>query len=128
MTEQSTSNTISVATFVEVLKRSQLIDVEKLPRVLKTISGSTGEDRTASTVAEHLVIAGHVTKWQAAQLLKGKYRVFLLGKYLFRRPLGRGGIGVVFEAEHLMLGTRVAIKVLPKDRGTTDKAVSRFLA
>jgi eukaryotic-like serine/threonine-protein kinase len=128
MTEQSTSNTLSVAAFVEVLRRSQLISEDDLPRILKTISASTGDDRTASTVAEHLVTSGHVTKWQAAQLLKGKYRGFLLGKYRFRKPLGRGGMGVVFEAEHLVLGTRVAIKVLPKERGTTDKAVSRFLA
>ena len=128
MTEQSTTNPLSVSAFVEVLKRSQLIEADDLPRVLKTIAASTGDDRTANTVAEHLVTSGHVTKWQAAQLLKGKYRGFILGKYCFRKPLGRGGMGVVFEAEHLVLGTRVAVKVLPKDRGTTDKAVSRFLA
>lgn len=128
MAEQSTSNSLSVPAFVEVLKRSGLIEAEKLPRVLKTISASTADDRTAETIAEHLVTAGHVTKWQAAQLLRGKYRGFVLGKYRFQRPLGRGGMGVVFEAEHLVLGTRVAVKVLPKDRGTTDKAVSRFLA
>ncbi len=128
MTDQSTTTTLSVPAFVEVLKRSQLIEADALPRVLKTIAASTDDDRTVETVAEHLVTSGHITKWQAAQLLKGKYRGFVLGKYIFRKPLGRGGMGVVFEAEHLVLGTRVAIKVLPKDRGTTDKAVSRFLA
>ncbi len=128
MTEQSTANTLSVAAFVEVLRRSQLISEDVLPRVLKTVSASTGDNRTASMVAEHLVTAGHITKWQASQLLRGKYRGFLLGKYCFKKPLGRGGMGVVFEAEHLVLGTRVAIKVLPKDRGATEKAVGRFLA
>ncbi len=128
MTEQSAPTTLNVTTFIEVLKRSQLIDAEKLPRILKVIAASTGEDRTASMVAEHLVTSGLITKWQAAQLLKGKYRGFLIGKYCFRKPLGRGGMGVVFEAEHLVLGTRVAVKVLPKDRGATEKAVSRFLA
>ena len=128
MTEQSTSITLSVPAFVEVLRRSQLIEADDLPRLLKTIAASTGDDRTATTITEHLVTSGHVTKWQSAQLLKGKYRGFLIGNYRFRKPLGRGGMGVVFEAEHRVLGTRVAIKVLPKDRGTTDKAVSRFLA
>ncbi len=128
MTEQSTSKTLSVPAFVEVLKRSRLIETDDLPRVLKTIAASTGDDRTANTITEHLVTSGHITKWQAAQLLKGKYRGFFIGKYCFRKPLGRGGMGVVFEAEHLVLGTRVAIKVLPNDRSTTDKAVSRFLA
>jgi len=128
MTEQSAPASLNVATFVEVLTRSKLIDAQKLPRILKSIAASTGEDRSASIVAEHLITAGHITKWQAAQLLRGKYRGFLIGKYCFRKPLGRGGMGVVFEAEHLVLGTRVAVKVLPKDNGATEKAVSRFLA
>ena len=34
------------------------------------------------------------------------------GKYVLRRLIGKGGMGAVFEAEHVELGKRVAIKIL----------------
>jgi eukaryotic-like serine/threonine-protein kinase len=49
--------------------------------------------------------------------------VVLGGKYRIEGHLGEGGMGVVFSAQHLELGTKVAIKVLR--RGVGDEA--RFL-
>src|SRR5688572_25058105 len=37
------------------------------------------------------------------------------GKYVVRGELGRGGFAVVYDAEHLGLGRRVAIKVVHLD-------------
>jgi hypothetical protein len=48
------------------------------------------------------------------------------GKYRVLQQIGRGGMGVVYEAEHLGLGKRVAIKLmLEKYTGDTE-AVARF--
>jgi serine/threonine protein kinase len=36
----------------------------------------------------------------------------IIGKYKILHELGRGGMGVVYAAEHLTLGSRVAVKML----------------
>ncbi|MDP9000350.1 MAG: serine/threonine protein kinase, partial [Myxococcota bacterium] len=49
------------------------------------------------------------------------------GKYRLTRLLGDGGMGAVFEAQHAVLGTRVAIKVLHPELARRTGLVERFL-
>lgn len=120
---------LNLATFVELLKRSKIIDAERLRRTLKaTLLSSENEKPAPDEVAKNLVNAGMLTEWQAGKLLKGKYKGFFLGKYLIRRPLGQGGMGVVYEAEHSVLNTQVAVKLLPKNKNEVARSVSRFMA
>jgi serine/threonine protein kinase len=49
-----------------------------------------------------------------------------LGDYHLVREVGRGGMGVVYEAEQRSLGRRVALKVLPVRALTETAAVERF--
>ncbi len=49
------------------------------------------------------------------------------GKYRLLREIGRGGMGVVYEAEDLRLKRRIALKFLPPDAVADADARARFL-
>ncbi|MCR9199572.1 MAG: serine/threonine protein kinase [Planctomycetaceae bacterium] len=50
----------------------------------------------------------------------------VLGDYRLRKRIGRGGMGVVYEAEQLTLQRRVAVKVLPFAAALDDRRLQRF--
>ncbi len=49
-----------------------------------------------------------------------------LGDYVLIREVGRGGMGVVFEAVHQSLGRRVALKVMLEHELESEKQIARF--
>ncbi len=49
-----------------------------------------------------------------------------LGDYVIIREVGRGGMGVVFEAVHQSLGRRVALKVMLEKELESEKNITRF--
>jgi serine/threonine protein kinase/tetratricopeptide (TPR) repeat protein len=56
----------------------------------------------------------------------GPARLERLGDFRIIREVGRGGMGVVFEAEQESLGRRVAVKVLPRQVLLDEKHLKRF--
>jgi serine/threonine-protein kinase len=50
----------------------------------------------------------------------------LLGKYRVLRELGRGGMASVYEAEHVHIGKRLAVKVLASELASSTIVIERF--
>jgi tetratricopeptide (TPR) repeat protein len=49
-----------------------------------------------------------------------------LGDFELLREIGRGGMGIVYDARQVSLNRRVALKILPPGLGLTAQAVRRF--
>jgi serine/threonine-protein kinase len=50
----------------------------------------------------------------------------LIGKYRVTRELGRGGMAAVYEAEHVNIGKKVAVKVLASELASSAVVIERF--
>src|SRR5256712_11382656 len=48
------------------------------------------------------------------------------GQYQIEALLGKGGMGAVYRARHILLGDRVAIKVLPPEMRSNSEWLRRF--
>jgi len=59
-------------------------------------------------------------------LVKSPYPRMIAGRYRFDRRLGRGGMGVVYEAFDTELKRQVAVKVIRPDLMSSADAIARF--
>ncbi|MEM9659258.1 MAG: serine/threonine-protein kinase, partial [Planctomycetota bacterium] len=55
-----------------------------------------------------------------------QHRLKTIGDFQLIREIGRGGMGVVYEAEQISMGRIVALKVLPFAAVMDEKAITRF--
>lgn len=115
-------------TFVDCVRRSDLIDKDRLGKALEELTDrlGTGAVENPQVVAGHLREAGLLTQWQCDKLLEGRHKGFFLGKYKLLGHLGTGGMSAVYLAEHIHMHRRVAIKVLPTQRVHDSSYLARF--
>jgi serine/threonine-protein kinase len=120
---------ISVAQFLDLLRRSGLVDSVKLDETLTSIESEATEGQLDDVqyVASALVKRYLLTVWQVKQLLKKRYRGFFLRQYKILGHLGSGGMSSVYLAEHTLMQRRVAIKVLPRKRLEKSIYLERFI-
>jgi serine/threonine protein kinase len=119
---------VSVEKFLEMLQRSGLVESSQLSAALRDITSHDGGQlpEVPERIADRLVDANLITRWQVDMLLKGKHKGFFLGKYKLLRQIGRGGMSNVYLAEHVMMKRQVAIKILPPNKTEDSSYLDRF--
>jgi serine/threonine protein kinase len=110
---------------LELVRKSELIPQPRLDTFASQVAAA-GSARTPRDLANLLVAAGLVTHFQAEQFLQGKWRGFTIGKYKVLERIGSGGMGTVYLCEHLSVGRKVAVKVLPTSQSDNPSALGRF--
>ncbi len=117
--------TPSVDAFLRLVLRSGLLDRAQLQGALRNLP-LEGRDRT-DAVAEHLVRAGKLSRFQARKLLRGTCLGLVLGPFQVLAPIGRGGMGTVYLARDQRSGQLLALKVLPPKRAKDEeRLLARF--
>jgi serine/threonine protein kinase len=112
----------TIEDFVELGVRSGLLD-----RGLLDVASSKPPTATLPEFVDGLVQNGQLTRFQAEKLMNGRWRGFVIaGKYRLLERLGAGGMGAVYLCEHVTMGRRVALKVLPLSQAEDQASLQRF--
>jgi serine/threonine protein kinase len=111
---------------LELVRKSGVLPDDRLGAYLEPLRATQRLPAKPSDLAEQLIRDGLVTRFQADQLLHGKWRGFFLGHYTLLGRLGAGGMAMVFLAEHKTLHRRVALKVLPTNHAQDEESLKRF--
>lgn len=119
---------LSVNQFVDYIQRSGLVEEDRLAQALddykRSHDGELADD--SEGLADFLITANLLTRWQCDKLLNRQYKGFHLGKHKLLGHLGSGGMSSVFLAEHRLMHRLAAIKVLPKKRVSDSSYLERF--
>lgn len=116
----------TVQEFLDLLRKSELLEEKQLAGIIHQIKTSPQVPTQPAQLASVMVRDGVLTKFQAEQLVAGKFKGFFIGNYKVMRPLGAGGMANVYLAQHRMVPRQVAIKVLPKAKADDSVVLKRF--
>jgi response regulator RpfG family c-di-GMP phosphodiesterase len=115
---------LSVAEFLDRLLGSRLLTADEVDRFLSSQPGLLESDTV--TLVEAFMGQGLLTEYQIKRLLSGQTFGLVLGNYRMVEPLGSGGMGDVYKAEHIHMKRAVAIKVLVTKEDRSSVFLQRF--
>lgn len=116
----------AVEEFTERLRQGKRPSIAEFKERYPSVSDEIEDLLTSVAMIEELKNQNTATTDSLKKEMKQITRLERIGDYRIIRELGRGGMGVVFEAIHESLGRRVAIKVMPNRTFDDQKYLERF--
>ena len=112
--------------FLACVTSSGIVETARLDPYTQALRRKGNLPPAPKPLATRMIADGLITPFQGQQLLLGRHRNFILGRYKILEPLGAGGMGRVFLCEHLVMRHRVAVKMLPRKKKEDPARVARF--
>lgn len=112
------------ADFVERQRKGERVSIEQYAAEHPELAEEIQELFPTIVAMERLKLQQE--KSGSGQASLGPVKLERLGDYRILREIGRGGMGIVFEAEQESLARRVAIKVLPRHALLDEEHLKRF--
>jgi eukaryotic-like serine/threonine-protein kinase len=116
---------VTLHQFIERLTQSGLLTADELAAFQKALPADR-QPHDGQALANELLQAHKLTRFQAEAVLQGKTKGLVFGEYVVLDKLGQGGMGVVLKARHRTMERLVALKVLASKAMTAPDAVKRF--
>ena len=113
---------VALETFLSQLLESGILSDQKL----RVVEHKKTTHKDGESLAREMIKSGHLTKYQAEQILGGKGKNLCMGQYVLLEKLGAGGMGQVYKAYHPGMERLVAIKVILAKGKINDDVVKRF--
>jgi len=114
---------ISSKQFLKNLSRSEVLAEDDLSKFLESLPTIPDE---GEELAKLMVRQKLLTRYQAPRIFKGQTDYLTLGEYVIQDSIGKGGMGLVFLAEHRRMGRRVALKTLSEMIVKNKEDLKRF--
>jgi serine/threonine protein kinase len=117
----------TIAEFLDLGYKSGLLEKDTIEPLCAQWRQNQQIHKTPRELADSLIRNGLLTLFQAQKLLDGRWRGFTIsGKYRLLATLGTGGMGQVYLCEHILMGRKVALKVLPRSQANDPASLARF--
>jgi serine/threonine-protein kinase len=120
---------VTVNEFLELLRRSQLVEEDQLTKFLGGVAARQTENLPdpAQAIASALITQNLLTEYQAEKLMAGKYKGFYICECKLMSRLGTRGMGHEFLAEHVHTKQKMVLGVLPRSRVEDSTYLDRWL-
>jgi len=113
--------------FIELGFKSGLLERDSVDSCWDTWNRQRVKPNSPKEFADALIKEGLLTHFQAEKLIAGRWRGFLIcQKYRLLDRLGAGGMGQVYLCEHITMGRKVALKILPIQQAEDPASLERF--
>ena len=129
MTTDSSNSDIVDRVVVEYLDRKQSGEAPAIEEYCEKYPQHADEIRSLLQTVDQADagFAAEQSKAEPRQPAFDEPQLEQIAGYRIVKEIGRGGMGVVYEAEHEALGRRAALKVLPHSVSQNRQAVQRFV-